>query len=171
MWQPLSASPEWWGRALKRFSLLLFFLGLGPALVWSEALTPLTDLQSDGRQSRQQRIPLLLVFTAENCLYCHRLKKAFLLPMERSGDYTTRVLIREVPHDQPMSPVTGFEGEALAVEDLSTRYRIRVTPTMVFLDAAGQEVAERMVGLSGEDFFGYYLEENIDTANLALQQR
>ena len=59
------------------------------------------DLVADAALAREQRIPILLVFTREDCGYCELLKRTVILPMIISGEYRDRVVIREVIVDDP----------------------------------------------------------------------
>jgi len=91
------------------------------------------------------------------------MKEEVLEPMVLSGDYTARVLIRELRMD-PGSYVTDFQGERLTAAAFSARYKTRVTPTLLFLDAQGQEAAERIVGINTVDYLLFYIEDAINKA-------
>jgi len=144
---------------------------LGCGLFWlatgglrAEVEVPLaTDLQADGRQAREARLPVLLTFSAISCDYCRQLESEFLRPMLISGEYTDRILIRRLLLDNG-ALVTDFSGEHIATTRLSSRYKVYVTPTILFLDGDGSELAERMVGINTPEMYGGYLDNCIDTA-------
>jgi thioredoxin-related protein len=121
------------------------------------------DLRIVAARAERERLPILLVFSALHCEYCKQLEEAFLEPMRRSGHYTDRIIIRKLHLDNG-SRVIDFTGRRVAATVLSDRYRVFVTPTILFLDAAGREVAERMVGINTPEMFGGYLDECIATA-------
>ena len=148
--------------------LILLALLLPPGLAWAESLPSVQDLAADAATMRREKAVLLLVFTEEYCLYCHRLKQGYLLPMERNGDHADRLLIREVPRDHPTQSLQDFDGSAQNVRTLTERYNISLVPTMLFLGPNGEELVDRFVGLGPEDFFGYYLNEAIDRAHQRL---
>ena len=149
---------------------------LGCALFWlaagglpAEVEIPLaTDLQADGRQAREARLPILLTFSAIVCEYCRQLEDDFLRPMLISGEYTDRILIRRLLLDNG-SRVTDFSGERIATTQLSDRYKVFVTPTLLFLDGNGNELARRMVGINTPEMYGGYLDECIDTALYSIR--
>jgi len=140
----------------------LFWLAAGG--LHAEVEIPLaTDLQADGRQAREARLPLLLTFSANACDYCRQLEDEFLRPMLISGEYTDKILIRRLLLDNG-SRVTDFSGERIATTRLSSRYKVFVTPTILFLNCDGSELAERMVGINTPEMYGGYLDNCIDTA-------
>lgn len=125
------------------------------------------DLQRDAREAEARGVPLLLVFSADYCEYCDQLEEEFLRPMLISGDYDHRVLIRMLKLGKGSS-VRDFAGRDIATDDLATGYRVRVTPTMLFLDKEGRELTPRMVGINTPEFFGGYLDRAIEEAAAAL---
>ncbi len=159
-------------RSLLRPLLLLLSLGITlPA--WSDMGEPegaeavqipqVTDLGDDAGQAARQHLPILLLFSAEHCSYCEALKRDFLKPAIYSGDYSHRILFREVQL-VPGKSVRDFDGRSVNVYELSDRYHVKVTPTLVFVDQNGHEVASKMVGLGTPDFYGAYLDEAIQSA-------
>ena len=145
----------------------LFWLAAGG--LRAEVEVPLaTDLQADGRLALEARLPILLTFSAIVCEYCEQLEDQFLRPMLISGDYTDKVLIRHVLLDNG-SRVRDFSGEQIATTQLSDRYRVFVTPTILFLDGEGNEIAARMVGINTPELYGGYLDNCIATALYTLR--
>jgi thioredoxin-related protein len=41
-----------------------------------------------------------------------------------------------------------ISGKRIATTQLSSRYKVFVTPTILFLDGGGSELAERMIGIN-----------------------
>lgn len=121
------------------------------------------DLYQLGQLSHERKLPILLMFSMEFCPYCDLLVDDFLRPMLISGDYEERVLIRMFKIDEH-GKVRDFDGKRRDVYDIQSRYNVSVTPTMVFIDGNGKQLARRMVGVSTPDFFGGYIDDNIDTA-------
>ncbi len=133
------------------------------------SLPDATDLQADGRQALAQRLPILLEFSAVDCSYCRQLESEFLVPMLLSGEYTSKVIIRRLMLDSG-TPVTGFDGTRTAAAEIAQRYRAWLTPTVVFIDGHGKELAERIVGINTPELFGGYLDACIDTALLLIRE-
>lgn len=127
-----------------------------------------SDLYADGRLAHEKQLPILLSFSAGSCHYCDLLEEEFLRPMLLSHEYDDRILIRKLVLDNG-SRVIDFTGQKIDATRLSDRYRITVTPTMLFVDENGTELAERMVGINTPEMFGGYLDNCIDTAWLMLR--
>lgn len=126
------------------------------------------DLQQLGAQASDRRLPILLSFTAIECSYCELLEEEFLEPMLLGGEYTDKIIIRKLVLDNG-SRVGDFSGRQIDATQLSDRYRVYVTPTIVFVDARGRELAERMVGINTPELYGGYLDICIETALLGIR--
>jgi thioredoxin-related protein len=129
----------------------------------SSTIEEVRDFSQLGRTLHQQRLPLVLMFSASHCGYCVRVEQEFLGPMQISGYYEGRALIRKVRIDHG-NEVVDFDGQRVEASQLARRYHVTVTPTVVFLDGAGQQLTEKRVGLMTPDFYGGYLDESINTA-------
>lgn len=143
------------------------------AVFADEALPPVTiheatDFAQLGSDARRQGVPILLMFSADHCPYCEVVKEDYLKPMLRSGDYAGRVLIRRIELDT-FEKVRDFNGEEIYRDDLSQRYGVWVTPTLVYLDHRGVELAEKMVGLTTPDYYGGYIDLAIDQARARVE--
>ena len=117
-------------------------------------LAPLTE---------KNRLPIALMFSSEYCAYCVKLENDFLIPMQISGDYVDRAVIRKVKIDYG-NVIRDFDGKMVDADEFADRYNITVTPTMVFLDSHGRQLAAKQVGLTTPEFYGGYLDESIATA-------
>ena len=148
----------------------------GCALLWLAAGTlqagmrvPVAEnLQQDGVQALALQLPILLTFSADDCGYCELLEENFLQPMLLSGDYDDRIIIRKLILDDGSS-VTDFSGRQTEATRLSDRYRVFVTPTILFVDGNGRELAERMIGINTPELFGGYLDACVATALASIR--
>ena len=134
----------------------------------SDDLPPVTiiaarDLKTDAQLAQQQHLPILLYFASDYCGYCRYVEESQIKPMLRNHDYDTKVMVRRVNLSNPAS-LRYFNGERLSADQLAGRYQARMTPTLVFIDADGNEIAPRLVGVTSEDFYGGDLDNSIDTA-------
>lgn len=163
------------GCKLRYLKALAFALILGAAAV-ATAETPVDtpvvpqakDLHADARDAESRRVPILLVFASETCPYCVQLENDYLKPMLASGEYADRLLVRKVLIRDTRS-LTDFDGTQVEAGAVARRYRVDLVPTLVFVDAQGNEVAERLVGLGSADFYWGYLMQGIDAASARLQ--
>jgi len=148
----------------------------GCALLWllSTALRAETEvpiaanLQADGQLAHNRQLPILLVFSAIECGYCELLEEEFLQPMLLGGEYRDKIIIRKLVLDNG-SRLADFSGKPIDATRLSDRYRVYVTPTILFVNEKGTELAERMVGINTPELFGGYLDDCIDTAWLMIR--
>jgi thioredoxin-related protein len=127
-----------------------------------------TNLQEEGRLALSQQLPILLTFTSLVCSYCEQLEQDFLQPMLLGGDYVAKVIIRKLVL-YPGATVIDFNGRSIAASELADRYRVFVTPTLLFVDGNGNELAERMVGINTPELYGGYLDNCIETALLYIR--
>ena len=137
------------------------------AAVNGAKIQPLRSLAESAAQIRQRRRVLMLYFSDPGCTYCRRLETEVLLPMLRSGEYEHQVLMRQI-HWRGTSLIIDFDDKLLRVNDLAARYDIQVSPTLVFVDANGREVAPRILGYR-QDFFWHRLDRSIAKAALAIR--
>ncbi len=124
------------------------------------------DLKADGQLARRQNLPILLMFSQTGCSYCEQVLEQFLEPMRKSGDYTDKVIMRRIKLDS-FEEIKDFDGQWREPDEIALRYRASVTPTVVFIDYRGHELAERILGLTTPAFYGGELDDAID---LALQR-
>ena len=145
------------------------FLSLAAEASGADVQVPVaTDLQRDGAHALEQYLPILLAFSADECSYCEMLEEDFLEPMLLGGDYRDKIIIRKLILDNGSSAIN-FNGRAIDATQLSDEYRVFVTPTILFVDANGKELAERMVGINTPELYGGYLDVCIETALLSIR--
>ena len=144
-------------------------LWLSISTLHAEVTVPVaTDLQQLRSQALSQELPILLTFTSVICSYCELLEQDFLQPMLLSGEYRDKVMIRKLELG-PGASVTDFNGRKIMASELSSRYRVFVTPTLLFIDGNGKELAERMVGINTPELYGGNLDDCIETALLRIR--
>ncbi|MGE0079753.1 MAG: thioredoxin family protein [Thiohalomonadaceae bacterium] len=154
---------------MRYLQVMMACLLLWTGAVHAEVTVPQpTDLREEAALASARRVPVLLMFSAEHCPYCMRMEDEFLEPMILSGDYEDKVVIRKLELGE--GTLRDFDGRTVTVNELAERYKVYVTPTLVFLDAAGRQLTEKMVGLSTPDFFGGYLDDSIDTSLARLRR-
>lgn len=140
------------------------------ALDVSSEVPATRDLAADADLALKQRVPLLLVFAQYHCGYCEKLDREVLNPYYRTGAFDGKAIVRRVMIDS-YTTITDFDGARIATSDLVGRFKVSVTPTLLFVDALGHELVERTVGINSTDFFGAYLDQSIDAALAKTRQR
>ena len=127
-----------------------------------------TDLQADGKLAAKRRIPLLLMFSMRGCTYCEIVEEDFLRPMLLSGEYDDKVIIRMLMTDG-YETVKDFNGQEIEASELASKYDASFTPTVIFVNAQGALVADRLIGLTTPDFYGGDLDDQIEVALRRIQ--
>lgn len=149
-------------------SLLISMPLASPVLAVERNLLPqATDLKLLGEIAENRGIPILLMISQSHCSYCERLKNEVLDPMLLGGDYDHQVLMRELPVDTGET-IINFEGRHEAAGEFRDRYEVHVTPTLLFLDGHGDEVAQRILGINTVDYLLFYIEDAIETATRTI---
>jgi len=144
------------------------FAGAAESAQAEAALPAAGDLAADGAAARDRRLPLLLFFNRVGCPYCERALREYLAPMQRDPAYAGRVVFRQVEIDQP-KPLVDFGGRATTHREFASRYNIRLTPTIWFVDGEGNALAKPIIGLPTIDFYGAYLDQAIADSLAKLQ--
>jgi thioredoxin-related protein len=130
---------------------------------------PASDLHLESLEAERNCKPLLLEFASSSCSYCHLLEAEVLNPTLLNRDYDRRVLMRKLVIDNA-ARLTDFDGSGqVSAQQLASRYKVNVTPTLLFVDSRGREVAERMVGVTTLEFYGGYLDIALDFSRDTLR--
>ena len=125
------------------------------------------DLAALGRVAGRRRLPIVLLVSRSDCSYCALLKEEVLNPMMKSREYDDQALLGELMLDS-VEPLRGFQGEYELRDDLASRFDADLTPTLLFLAPDGTELAPRIRGINTLEFFGFYLDRAIESAQSRL---
>ena len=100
----------------------------------------------------------MLEVTAIYCSYCGLPKEEIIKPMIRSGDYEDTVLTGQLEMDG-FSTLKDFADDETTPARQAQSNKVKITLTLLFLDANGNEVAGRIPGVYSLDFFSAYVDE------------
>ncbi len=154
------------------FALLFFSVFTwGHAVAQSNAQIPqhsqfkeVTDLQALGTLSQQKQLPILLMFGAESCEYCKLLVADVLEPMALGGLYDNKVVImRHVGIDEP-ALIPDWNGKPIKKSQWAYQLNADLTPTVLFVDATGKEIAPRIIGISEITLYAGLIHQRLNTA-------
>jgi thioredoxin-related protein len=106
--------------------------------------------------------PLIVMVSLDGCAFCRIARQSHLSPMQRAGRVIVQVDMRN------NQPVLDFAGKLTTHDELTRRWKVSITPTLLFFGPGGKEVAELMEGAYLPDFYGPYLEERMATGRKAL---
>lgn len=164
---------------MRNFGILIALI-LGVSVIFSQtqakpdgSFKELQNLQTLGEQSKQLELPILLMFGAEWCEYCHVLTENVFEPMMLSGLYEEKaVLMRHVGVDES-ALIPDFSGKPIKKSKWAYQLNADLTPTVLFLDGNGKEVAPRIVGIPEITMFSGVLHKNLNIAyqNMGLDKR
>lgn len=153
---------------------VLTILWFAPSVSNANAfIKELENLQSLAEKSKQQALPIMLMFGAEWCEYCQVLKEQVFNPMALSGLYDEKVvLMRHVGVDEP-KPIFDWYGRLIQKGKWAYQLNADLTPTVLFLDGFGREVAPRIVGISEITLYAGIIHQNLNTAykNMGLKKQ
>lgn len=103
--------------------------------------TSLGDFSAEMKEARQQgKLGVLLVFEAEGCPYCRRMREQVLNQAPVQAFYRRHFNIFAVDILGSVN-VTDFAGKELAEKAFARAQRVRGTPTFLFVGLDGQELA------------------------------
>jgi len=159
-----------------RWGLFFVVLCLVVPVVASElgnnhSTVPLVDdLTVIASQSDKEKLPILLMFFAEDCEYCERLEQDIINPMIVHGDFNNRVIVRKVLIDK-VDTLTNFAGEVTDSDEFANQRGIQVTPTLQFVNSQGHELVPQVVGYQGPDFFSAYLDDALGGSLQKIRQQ
>jgi len=148
--------------------MLLLFAGVQSPAAAADRIPAVDDLAGTGQSSAQAGVPTLVFVSREACPYCRTLRDDILLPMQRADKFENRAFLVEISLDR-VEPLTGFDGKPTTGQAFGEMYQAQITPTLLFLDARGREISQRIVGISNLELYGYYLQQSIDTALEAIR--
>ncbi len=157
-------------RAMLAGTCLLMFIVAGCA---DESEAPVRSIAHaasfaiDSDLSQEQELPIVVFVSQHGCEFCAALRKQVLFPMIRSRSFEGKAILRELSLDAGFV-VVDFDGRSIAGADFARRYTAVITPTLLFLDSDGAEIATKMVGIGNLEFYGFYLEESLKEATSGL---
>ena len=133
----------------------------------------LTNLQKLAEQSQQRRLPIMLMFGAEWCEFCELLQESVFDPMMLGGLYEKKViLMRHVGVDEA-EPIPSWDGTLINKAKWAYELDADLTPTVLFFDANGHEVAPRIIGISEITLYAGLIHQRLNIAykNMGLTKR
>ena len=124
----------------------------------------LTNLQELATISKQNNLPMMLTFVAEWCEFCHLLGSEVLDPMALGGLYEGKYMyMRYVSIDDP-EPIPGVDGKPIIKDKWADIYDAELTPTMIFIDSTGKQVAPPIVGIANIEFYTILIHKALNIA-------
>lgn len=142
---------------------LVFALLVGNVVHAETALPQPESLPIAAQNAKALGEPLLLLVSLPGCTWCELMRRNYLLPMRKEG-----LQAYQIERYDEKSSIIGWWGKATTPALISQSYAIKITPTLLFLDAKGNEIASRMEGVTSVDFLSAYLNQGIEKARKAV---
>lgn len=131
----------------------------------SSALPTPTSLRGSALAAVARGEPLVVMTTLAGCPYCDLVRNHHLLPMLRQGQlHAVQLYVRD-----RTSNLQGFDGSMTTPAEQAKAWKARFAPTVLFLGAKGEDLAERLVGVAVPDFYGEYLDARLQQARARLR--
>ena len=165
---PEAVSDMLWSK-IWRLALLAAILALPAASAGAQnRLAYADDLTASAREAAARRVPLMIVFTETSCRHCALAKRDYLVPLQASGPFREKVLVREVDVASSRKLVD-FDAQATTHREFARTRGIHVVPTVIVVDSRGGPLAQPIVGLLTPDFYRLYLEHAIEEGLFKLR--
>ncbi len=127
------------------------------------ALPTPASLHSAGAQAQSQCAPLVLLVSLPGCPWCELLRRNYLAPMRQEGLHAVQIMVNDRSR-----PVANFQGRPSTGADIAAAYQAKITPSVLFLNSQGFEIAPRMQGVASADLLGAQLDAALQTARQKL---
>lgn len=126
------------------FGCFLWFI-LSLATSFAAELPKAENLQADAQQAATDKKPIVLFFTLPNCSYCRIVRYDYFLPLLKQRSGNDQPIIREISVTG-QNRVTLFDGQRLTETELAERYKVQMTPTVLFVNHEGEVVGNSILG-------------------------
>ena len=127
------------------------------------------DLAVVSALSQEKGVPILLMFSTEDCTYCERLEAEVLGPMRKAGIDPQRVILRKIIMDE-YDNLRDFTGRERNAESFAMSRGVEVVPTLELLDATGKLLVPKIEGYQTPGLYGAYLDKAIEVSKLLLEK-
>ena len=151
-------------RLLVTGAVTLLGLNARAALAAPASLPVPLSLQDELATALKAGQPLVLMVSLDGCPFCKIAREHYLAPLRAEQDLHAVQI--NMQHKEMVKDV---KGQSKTHEQLIAELRVNVAPTLIFYGRNGAEVAERLVGLTSEDFYGAYLDQRIEAARRAVR--
>ena len=115
------------------------------AIAASAELPRAENLQTDAQQAVADKKPIVLFFTLPNCSYCRIVRYDYFLPLLKQRTGNDQPIIREISVTG-QNRVTLFDGQRVSEAELAERYKVQMTPTVLFVNHEGDVVGNSILG-------------------------
>jgi thioredoxin-related protein len=123
-----------------------------------------SDLAQAARAAVRDGQPLVLMVSLPGCPWCELLRRNYLTPLRAEGLPAFEFMVND-----RSSALRDFQGKNLSPEALARQWSVSITPSLLFFNAQGQEIAPRIEGVASADFVGAVIDERLAHARQSLK--
>lgn len=152
-------------RSLAHKQILAIVFLCASALAQAQLIPRATNLLQLGRLAAARHVPIVLLFWSPTCHYCAIVERDFLDPETQEPRYRS-VLYRRIDIASHKTLVD-FSGHQTTEAAFAAYYHLTLVPVLWFVNAQGKPLAHPLIGLSTPAFYGAYLDDAIQKAELA----
>ena len=131
-------------------------------------IEPARSFKADASVLAAPRKLFAVLITQHGCEHCELLRRNVLHPAIRTDELDKRIELREVSVSDGFT-LADFEGSVVSGKEFAQRYGAYITPTVLFLDTAGNSLIEPLIGTGNIEFYSFYLDKKIEAATEALE--
>jgi thioredoxin-related protein len=150
-------------RVVRAAVLCLLGWGLAAQPSLATELPHATDLARHALEATAGGKVLVVLYGTKTCPWCAKVRQNYLAPLTRNPDETKRIAMVEID-PETAAPLIDFHGSATDHRTFARIQGVRLVPTVQFYGKGGVRLADPLVGMSSEDFYGAYLNERLATA-------
>ncbi|MEA1890480.1 MAG: hypothetical protein U9N50_11945 [Pseudomonadota bacterium] len=136
--------------------------------LYDDKLPWASDLLLESRQAACKGQPLVVMFGSSECPYCSVVRSLYMVPLLEDERYSG-IVVRELEIDSD-TLVKDFSGKPTSMRKLAASYGVYLVPTVMVFGKEGKQAGKPIVGISNEDFYGFYLDAAIASGVGMLKQ-
>lgn len=136
--------------------------------LYDDKLPWASDLSRESHQAACKGQPLVVMFGSSECPYCSVVRSLYMVPLPEDGRYPG-IVVRELEIDSD-TPVKDFSGKLSSMRKLAASYGVYLVPTVMVFSPDGKRAGKSIIGISNEDFYGFYLDEAIASGISVVSQ-
>ena len=152
----------------RTLALIAFGFGLSAcnqgAQAQANTIPELQDLQTLAQKAEAKNLPIMITVGADWCDFCYVLKKNVLDPMMLGGDYEGKKLYMRYLSLEDDTPIPGIAGQKIIKREWAEKHKADLTPTVIFIDSYGREVADKIVGISALELYMGLIHQRLNQA-------
>lgn len=152
-----------------RFYLLILLLLGNFTYAQVQNIAEARNFFTDGKQARQNKTPILIMFSTPDCPYCALIKEEVILPMSQMKEYHKKIIIRHI-NANSLEEITDFYNKNNSHGKLAFEYGVHFFPTIILTDDYGVSLG-KIIGVPNIDYYWYELDKIIIRATKKFKQR